>query len=233
MWRAVVGSAVAASALWLSPAGTEAQGATAPCPAASGDAGGERALDGLARPVLLVWGRIDAGGRPELDAAFFVAGSPTLPEGAGPYRVEGRSEDGAALFSLAFDAPRVADGDGGSGFAFLVPAPVDWSARLASVAATGPGGGDALDRSSRRPTVLVRDRRSRRIRAVLSDPPASVRDRRSAREWAGASADQDALFSRGIPDARAWCDALEASVRAGSPSPAGATGRSGPARSAG
>jgi hypothetical protein len=47
---------------------------------------------------------------------------PSLPKARGPYTVEGRTTDGAHLFSLSFDAAEVADDPRGSRqFAFAVP----------------------------------------------------------------------------------------------------------------
>jgi hypothetical protein len=76
---------------------------------------------GLVQRCLLVWGRI-VNGIPVLEPAFEVVTRPSLPKARGQYSVEGRSADGAPLFSLSFDAALVADDPRGTRqFAFAVP----------------------------------------------------------------------------------------------------------------
>ena len=98
------------------------------------------------QPCLLVWGRI-VDGRPVLEPAFEVITRPSLPQGAGPFRVEGRAADGAPLFALSFDAAEVADAPRRSRhFAFAVPLDGAAAGRLASLRRDTPAGEVASQR---------------------------------------------------------------------------------------
>ncbi|WP_425153597.1 M66 family metalloprotease [Candidatus Palauibacter sp.] len=74
-----------------------------------------------AGPSLLVWGGIEPNGAPFLEPAFVLDAAAALPSSSGPYRVTGVASDGATLFSLSFDMPRSADGEGSGSFAFAIP----------------------------------------------------------------------------------------------------------------
>jgi hypothetical protein len=76
---------------------------------------------GTAGNALLVWGRIGDDGL-VLEPSFELRAPASLPEGVGPYRVEGLDADGRRLFSLAFAGERLAHADGDERiFAFAVP----------------------------------------------------------------------------------------------------------------
>ena len=104
-----------------------------------------RAAESLSRPRqdviqpgMLVWGRIE-GGRAMLEPAIRVTARPNLPSRPGPYRLEGRGENGDRLFGLDFAPVEVADGSTGSRpFAFVVPMRPENAVRLASVNLEGP-----------------------------------------------------------------------------------------------
>ncbi|MGH7658692.1 MAG: hypothetical protein ACREL6_10705, partial [Gemmatimonadales bacterium] len=72
---------------------------------------------------LLVWGRI-TDDSVILEPAFRVRAPARVPEGAGPYRIEGFAKDGSLRFSYAFEGVEVADLPGGAQrhFAFVIPA---------------------------------------------------------------------------------------------------------------
>ena len=127
---------------------------------------------------------------------------PTLPDSAGEYGLTGQSEGGAELFSLAFAMPETADGDGSSGFAFLLPVRPGWENSLASVTLTGPDGSATLNRDSDIPMAILRNPSTGQIRGILRGPPSATQ----AAADAGAARVQglEVLFSRGIPDAEAW-----------------------------
>ena len=159
---------------------------------------------GPATRSLLVWGGVSDSGEPYLEPAFVVDGPAALPESGGAYEISGRSEAGEPLFSLNFDMLEVADSDGSSSFAFLIPAGSDWDANLAGIRLSGPGGSAVLDRDTNRPVTILRDSRTGRIRGILRDlPPA---------ELANADALSSSLrvpgvevnTSRGMPDVQAW-----------------------------
>ena len=75
-----------------------------------------------------------------LEPAFRVTARPSLPREPGPYRIEGRSADGARIFGLDFAPVEVGDDpNGAKHFAFTVPLPPSRAARLASLHLTGGG----------------------------------------------------------------------------------------------
>ena len=140
---------------------------------------------------LLLWGGVDSTETLHLEPAFVVDAPPALPEATGDYELEGRTADGAVLFSLAFEMPRIADGgEGAGGFAYVLPIRPEWG-RLASITLSGPEGDVTMDGSTDSPMAIYRDRRSGQVRAMLrGDAPRPV--------WAGSGF--DVFRSRGIPD---------------------------------
>ena len=152
---------------------------------------------------LLIWGGMDADGAPHLEPTFVVNAPAALPDSAGAHRVTGRSDSGDVLFSFSFAMPEVADGDGGSAFAFVLPARADWASGLATITLTGPGGAATLDRETERPMAILRDPRDGRVRGFLRDLPPATRAAADA-VGIGAGTDFEVFFSRGIPDVAAW-----------------------------
>lgn len=158
----------------------------------------------LARSLLL-WGGIDGEGNPYLEPAFVVDAPPALPESPGDHGVTGRSAGGDELFSLSFDMPVTACGDGISSFAFVLPVRSEWEGDLASITVTGPGGSDTLNGETVRPLAILRNPRNGQVRGFLRGPARSL-----AAESALNAASKvpgtplEVLFSRGIPDAAAW-----------------------------
>ena len=153
--------------------------------------------------VLFLWGGADARGTPHLDPAFVLDAPPSLPEGEGSHRITGRDADGAELFSLQFEMPVIADGDGSGSFVFAVPVQEGWADRLASITLEGPGGSFTLDRSSDRPMAILRDPTSGQIRQITRDLPPG-RAGREAAEALAAETGFELFFSRGIPDSADW-----------------------------
>ena len=158
------------------------------------------------RPVasLLLWGATDSDGLPFLEPAFIVDAPPALPDSDGAYEVTGRSVTGAQMFSLSFTMPEVADGNGGSGFAFVLPVPTGWEGNLASITLAGPGGSFTLNGESNLPMAILRDSRSGQVRAILRDPPDTVLTQADLAGTASGASGFEILFSRGIPDLGAW-----------------------------
>ena len=150
---------------------------------------------------LLLWGGMNAEGELFLNPSFVVDAPVALPRATGEHRITGRSGSGDELFSVGFNMPELADGDGSSSFAFVLPVEPGWAVRLASITLSGPGGAVTLDSDTDTPLVILVDPSTRQVRGILRDPPQ-----------AGASAlvsqtvteSLDVLFSRGIPDAAAW-----------------------------
>ncbi len=151
---------------------------------------------------LLLWGGADADGAPFLNPVFVVEAPPALPDSAGAYTLTGRTAGGTELFSLRFAMPRAADGDGGSGFAFVLPAEPDWAGQLAGITLAGPGGTFALGDDSDLPMAILRDPHTGRVRGILREVPLPVRAAMDAAERSGRP-ELEMLFSRGMPDAAA------------------------------
>ena len=154
------------------------------------------------RNSLLLWGGADSTGIPYLKPAYVVDAQPALPDSTGPYRITGRTATGTELFSLAFTMPEVADGDGRSSFAFVLPTRPGWEGNLASITLSGPGGSYTLDSGSDVPMAILRDPRNGQVRAFLRDPATATQSAADA-QVTGARG-LEVLFSRGIPDADAW-----------------------------
>ncbi|MDE0075122.1 MAG: M66 family metalloprotease [Gammaproteobacteria bacterium] len=152
---------------------------------------------------LLLWGGADADGAPFLNPAFVVEAPPALPDSAGAYTLTGRTGRGTELFSLRFAMPRTADGDGGSGFAFVLPTEPGWAGELAGITLAGPGGSFALNDDSDVPTAILRNPRTGRVRGILREAPLPARAAMDTVERS-AGPEFEVLFSRGMPDAAAW-----------------------------
>ena len=152
---------------------------------------------------LLLWGGIGADSVPYLEPAFVVDAPPALPQSAGDHRLIGRTGSGTELFSLTFAMPEVADGDGSSSFAFLLPVRAGWEGNLATITLTGPGGTVTLDGETDLRMAILRNPRNGQVRGILRDlPPANQVARDAAAGSAGSSF--EVLFSRGMPGAEAW-----------------------------
>ena len=160
-----------------------------------------------ATPSLLLWGGVKSAGAPFLEPAFVVEAPPELPDSVGDYQITGLAEGGRELFSLSFDMPDMAEGDGRSSFAFALPTRAEWAAALASITLTGPGGSATFDGNSNRPMKILRNPRTGQVRGILRNSPleaAVAVDNMATVPADDEAADFEVLFSRGIPDAAAW-----------------------------
>ena len=158
---------------------------------------------------LLLWGGADADGAPFLNPVFVVEAPPALPDSTGAYTLTGRTAGGTELFSLRFAMRRTADGDGGSGFAFALPAEPDWGDELASITLAGPGGSFALTDDSDLPMAILRDPRTGRVRGILREAPLPAQAAMDAaaqrvEPQSAVGPEVEVLFSRGMPGAAAW-----------------------------
>ena len=152
---------------------------------------------------LLLWGGIGPDGVPYLEPAFVVDAPPSLPQSGGDHRLMGRADDGTDLFSLAFAMPEVADGDGGSSFAFALPVQPGWEDNLAAITLDGPGGTITLDGETDLAMAILRNPGNGQVRGILRDPPPPNQVAAAAVPGAPGSA-LEVLFSRGMPGAEAW-----------------------------
>ena len=150
---------------------------------------------------ILLWGGMDAEGQLFLNPSFVVNAPSVLPRTAGEHRITGRSGSGDELFSVGFTMPEVADGDGSSSFAFVLPVEPGWTVRLASITLSGPGGSVTLDSDTESPLYILVDPSTRQVRGILRDLPQA--DASALVSQAGTDS-LDVFFSRGIPDAAAW-----------------------------
>ena len=153
---------------------------------------------------LLVWGGADADGVPFLEPALVVDAPPALPRSSGEFRLAGRRDDGVVLFSLSFDMPEAADGDGSSGFAFVLPVEAGWAGTLSAITLTGPGGSVTLDAASDHSMAVLRDPRTGQVRAILRELPGTVLNRADAVAALSPEPGFEVLFSRGVPAAESW-----------------------------
>ena len=116
---------------------------------------------------LVLWGRTGPG-EVTLDPAIVLDAIPSLPEGGGRYRIEGRTAGGGPLFVLRFD-PMIEAESGEEHFVFTLPVDPAWAGSLASITVSGPNGSDLLDATVHRPLAIVTDRVTGRIRKLLRD----------------------------------------------------------------
>ena len=152
---------------------------------------------------ILLWGGVDLEGKPFLDPAFVLEAPGSLPPPGGEYLITGRDARGRELFSLGFDMPVPADGDGRPSFAFMLPAGDGWAGDLADITLTGPDGSDTLNRESRRAMAILRNPRTGQVRGILRRPPPVTQ---AAMDGVGrlAGPGLEVLLSLGLPGAEAW-----------------------------
>ena len=150
-------------------------------------------------PSLLLWGGTETDGTPFLRPAFAVDAPPSPPPSDGPHRLVGRTTDGEVAFSFGFEMTPVADREGRAGFVFAIPHSAERDGILGAIELSGPAGSATLDRTTDRPSVILRERDGGRVRAILLDRMPAV----TAAEGApGLSPDVEVLFSRGLPEGR-------------------------------
>ena len=169
--------------------------------------GGLSSLVAAPARSLLLWGGVGASGTPFLEPAFVVEAPAALPQSTGDYQIVGRSAAGDEMFSLTFEMPELADGDGRSSFAFALPVQPGWADQLASIILSGPRGLVTLDQDTNRPVTILRNPRTGQIRGILRDLSPAALDRDHAvsalvREEPGL----EVLTSRGIPDPEDWTE---------------------------
>ena len=179
------------------------------------DEGPPAAAIAASRKSLLLWGGISADSVPYLEPAFVVEAPAALPDSAGEYRVTGRTASGGDLFSIAFTMPEVADGDGSSSFAFVLPVQPGWADALASITLSGPGGSVTVDGESDLSMAILRNPRNGQVRGILRDlPPATQAARAAAGRTAGPGSCR--RFPRWIFASRSFPDIAAPGMRSGS-----------------
>ena len=156
-----------------------------------------------AETSLLLWGGAHPDGKPYLEPAFVVDAPPALPRAAGAYHIVGSDARGNEVFSLSFDMDEIADGDGGTSFAFAVPVRLHWVDTLARITLSGPRGSAVMDRDGASAAALLRDSFTGRFRGVLRDWLADGRAG-TAMVPRAPEAGLEVQVSRGVPSAAAW-----------------------------
>ena len=168
------------------------------------EAGGRSVATAPATLSLLISGGIGEDGRPYLGPAFLIDAPVSLPRSSGAYHLRGATGDGGELFSLHFEMPVIADAEDLGSFAFVVPAQAAWANDLARITLSGPDGSYTLDADTERPTVIVRDPRTGRVRGFFTDLPGGVTIADMRGGLVPVEPGLEILFSRGIPDAASW-----------------------------
>ena len=169
-----------------------------------GATGGGEPVGAGHRDALLLWGGVAADGAPFMEPAFVVDAMSALPHSPGEYRLSGRTEAGEELFSLSFALPAVADGDGASSFAFVLPVQPALGGDLASVTLTGPGGAVTMDGESDLPAAILRHSQTGQVRGIFRAPAGTATTLAEAVAGLSLEPDLEVLFSPGIPDTETW-----------------------------
>ena len=151
-------------------------------------------------PTLLLWGGTEVDGTPYLRPAFAIEAPPALPDSVGPSRLVGRTDNGEILFSLSFAMTPVADREGRAGFVFGVPYRPEWAGLLDAIELTGPTGSATLDRTTDRPSAILRDPASGRVRAILLDRASALAAAAGEPGALPLPPNLEVLFSRGLPE---------------------------------
>ena len=169
-------------------------------------AGGGGQSSRLAGPgkSLLLWGGIDDGGTPFLEPAFVIEAPAPLPRSTGQYEIIGHTAVGDELFSLKFQMAEVADGDGRSSFAFVLPVQPGWADQLVSITLSGPGGSVTLDQDTNRTVTILRSPQTRQIRAILRGAEAAQPNLDATVSALSLDPGLERLSSCGIPDPGDW-----------------------------
>ena len=152
---------------------------------------------------ILLWGGVDLEGEPFLEPAFVLEAPASVPQPGSEYRITGVDPRGRELFSLGFDMPVPADGDGRPAFAIVLPVQDGWAGSLAGITLAGPGGSDTLNDQSVRPMAILRNPRTGQVRGILRRLPPVAQ---AAMDGAGRAAEpgMEVLLSLGLPGAEAW-----------------------------
>lgn len=106
-------------------------------------------------------------GKLQLEPAFLMEMTPSMPSQRGSYRLDGYGSRGERRFSFSFSANPVEFG--GGRFFFAVPYDPAQDGALAQVALSGPDGFFVLEASGAAPVAVVTDRTTGRVRAILRD----------------------------------------------------------------
>ncbi len=150
---------------------------------------------------LLLWGGVNENGKLILEPSFVIDAPVSLPEGAGPHRLTGRTESGDVLFAFDFRMMDVADGqDGARSFAFAIPAHDSWATSLYSVTLDGPEGSVSIGREAAPATALLQDEVTGRVMGFVR----GWTDSESLPSPSPVSGRVKAQVSSGVPKRDEW-----------------------------
>ena len=116
--------------------------------------------------MLVLWGGV-LNGELRILPVHSMNTTPALPDGGGPYRIEGFAQDGEVEFSLDFMPGE--DIYGNKYFFFTIPIEADWEDTLDRVTLSGPEGEVTVDNTDPRTITVVTDPGTGYIRAILHD----------------------------------------------------------------
>ena len=95
----------------------------------------------------------------------------------------------------------VADQEGRAGFLFGIPYRPEWAGLLGAIELAGPGGSATIDRTTDRPSAILRDPSSGRVRAILLDRASALAAAAGEPGAMPLPPTLEVLFSRGLPEA--------------------------------
>ena len=154
--------------------------------------------------ALLLWGGIDANGRPFLNPAFVAEARPSPLDRGGAWRIVGEARDGRAFFDRRFEMAETADGDSRMSFALTLPTEPGWADALSRIALTGPDGSTVMNAGTGPTALLLRDPVTGGVRGILRNwhpqGPAGQGDRRADVPEPGLKVQ----VSAGVPSPDAW-----------------------------
>ena len=169
------------------------------------DAGaGVGAFAGPFTNALLLWGGVDAAGRPFLNPAFVAEARPSLLDRAGAWRIVGEGRDGRELFDRRFEMAEVADADGRQSFALALAAESSWAGALSRIVLTGPDGSAVINAGTGPTAALLRDPITGRARGILRNWPPQGPAGQAAAVRALPEPGLEVQVSAGVPRPDAW-----------------------------
>lgn len=148
---------------------------------------------------LVVWGGLDADGKPYLEPAFLTDAMPTLPPPGTDFTLRATTQSGGEAFALRFNMPATQDAEGGR-IAFVFSVPVTWTDELESITLLGRNGAAALNRDTNQPFTILTDRATGQVRAFLRGRRPVAATAAMSALGAAVATEYEQLFSTGIPD---------------------------------
>ena len=118
------------------------------------------------------------------------------------HRTSRHTATGDELFAIDVAMPEVADGDGNSSLALVIPVQPGWAGGPAGIMLSGPRGSVTVDGDTDVPMTILLDPSTGEVRGILHDVPET--DAAAALAPQVGVDGRDVLYSRGVPGAAAW-----------------------------